>query len=347
MPSGSRLRHSAVLLLFLVIPSALFSQVGVVGRIIGNVRVAHGDFPDHPVLVSIETRGSAISSTFSDGQGRFGFYNLVANPYKIVVNDEAYERASVDVDLNPDNSPMSFVQVTLVPRANAKNDPLQGRVSGSNPTLVDSAEYLHQFPKKTLKEFEKGVDADHKGNADEAIEHYQKALGLSPNFYPAHNNLGTVYVSRKNFEGAKSEFEAALKSNQNDAQAYFNLANVFILLNQFADAEKYLNEGFRRGPDSAMGKFLLGTLDLRTQKLPEAEQVLQQAIKLDPSMPQPRLQLINLLLKEGRQTDAVEQLHSFLSAIPNSPFGPQARQILQRMETSNTQANKNQPAPKN
>ncbi|MGA8216397.1 MAG: hypothetical protein WB799_22595, partial [Candidatus Sulfotelmatobacter sp.] len=93
------------------------------GKIIGNVRVSRGDFPDHPVLVSVEMRGSVVSSTFTDGQGRFGFYNLLANPYKITVNDDAYEFFSVDVNLNPDNAPMNFVQVTLVPRADAKKDP--------------------------------------------------------------------------------------------------------------------------------------------------------------------------------------------------------------------------------
>jgi hypothetical protein len=143
-------------LISLVIASPLPAQVGLVGKIIGNVRVSRGDFPDHPVLTSVETRGSVVSSTFTDGQGRFGFYNLIANPYRITVNDEAFEPFTVNVDLNPDAAPMNLVQVTLVPRANAKKDPLPGRVAGSNPALVDSAEYNRQFPKKTVKEFRKG-----------------------------------------------------------------------------------------------------------------------------------------------------------------------------------------------
>ncbi len=81
----------------------------------------------------------------------------------------------------------------------AKKDPLPGRVEGSNPYLVDPAEYNRQFPKKTLKEFEKGVEADHQGKTDEAIEHYQKALSYSPNYYPAHNNLGSAYLTPPEF----------------------------------------------------------------------------------------------------------------------------------------------------
>ena len=78
------------------------------------------------------------------------------------------------------------------PRPGAKKDPLPGRVEGSNPYLIDPADYNRQFPKKTLKEFDKGVEADHQGKTDEAIEHYEKALSFSPNYYPAHNNLGSA-----------------------------------------------------------------------------------------------------------------------------------------------------------
>lgn len=348
MATGSRLLVWSVFLIFLVIPSPLYGQVSAFGKIVGNVRVSRADFPDHAVLVSLETRGSVISSAYTDGQGRFGFYALLANPYKVTVNDEAYEPFSVEVDVNPSNSPLNFVQVTLVPRANAKKDSLPGRVAGSNLALVDSAEYNRQFPKKTLKEFEKGVEADHKGNADDAIEHYLKALSYSPDFYPAHNNLGSVYLSRKNFEAAQNQFEAALKANQNDGQAYFNLANVCILTGQLSDAQNFLNDGLRRQPDSAMGKFLLGTLDIRAGKLPEAETALRQAVELDHSMAQPRLQLVNLFLKEGRKADAVDQLHAFLTAIPSSPFSSQAKQMLQRLETSAAPVGTNpQPAPQN
>jgi tetratricopeptide (TPR) repeat protein len=348
MATGFRLLAYSALLISLVIPNRLHAQASGAGKIIGDIRISRGDFPDHPVLVSLETRGSVISSAYTDSQGRFGFYDLIGNPYKVTVNDDAYELFSVNVDVNPANSPMNFVQVNLVLRTNAKKDPLPGRVAGSNPALIDSAEYNRQFSKKTLKEFEKGVEADHKGNADDAIQHYLKALSYSPDFYPAHNNLGSVYLSRKNFEAAQNQFEAALKANQNDGQAYFNLANVCILTGQLSDAQNFLNDGLRRQPDSAMGKFLLGTLDIRAGKLPEAETALRQAVELDHAMAQPRLQLVNLFLKEGRKADAVDQLHAFLTAIPSSPFSSQARQMLQRLETPATQAGVNpQPVPKN
>ena len=320
------------LLLSFVIPSRLCAQQNQLGRIIGNVRVVKGDFPAHPVLVSLEMRGSPIATAYCDDQGRFGFYSLVANSYRVSINDDAYEPASETTDVNPETSPMNFVQLTLVPRPNAKKDPLPGRVQGSNPYLIDPAEYYRQFPKKTVKEFEKGVEADHRGKSDDAIEHYEKALSYSANFYPAHNNLGSVYLGRQNFEGAQAQFEAALKANQNDVEAYFNLANVHLMTKGYSDAEREIKEGLQRRPDSAFGHFLEGLLYSRTGHLELAEKSLQSALQLDPKMPQAYLQLVNLYLQQKRTPEAIAELEAYLKACPDSPFSPKARESLKRLQ---------------
>jgi outer membrane protein assembly factor BamD (BamD/ComL family) len=49
-------------------------------------------------------------------------------------------------------------------------------------------------------------------------------------------------------------------------------------------------------------------------------------------MAQAQLQLVNLMLKQGRKQDAASQLRDFVGAFPDSPFGAQAKQLLQRLE---------------
>jgi tetratricopeptide (TPR) repeat protein len=334
MGKGSHALLRFALLASFAIPHQLPAQQTQLGKIIGTVRVLRGDFPAHPVLVHIEMRGSPISSAYCDDQGRFGFYALVANEYRISVDDDAYEPASETTELNPDVSPMNIVQITLVPRSNAKKDPLPGRVGGSNPYLVDPADYYRQFPKKTLKEFDKGVDADHQGKADEAIQHYEKALNYSPDFYPAHNNLGSVYLARGNFDGAKTHFDAALKANQNDVEAYFNLGNLFITTQHYPEAEHQIEEGLQRRPDSPFGHFLQGMLYSHTNRLELAEKSLQSALQLDPKMSQVYLQLVNLYLQQKRTPEAIAQLEAYLKAFPDSPLSPKARESLKRLQGS-------------
>jgi Tfp pilus assembly protein PilF len=307
-------------------------QPNQLGKIIGNVRVVRGDFPAHPVLISLDMRGTPIESAYCDNQGRFGFGGLVANQYTVSVNEDGYEPVRERTEVNPTTSSVNWVQITLVPRANAKKDPLPGRVEGSNPFLVDPAEYYRKFPKKTLKEFDKGVEADHQGKTDDAIQHYEKALSYSPNFYPAHNNLGSAYLARQNFDAAQTHLEAALRANQNDVEAYFNLANVLLLTQRYPEAEREVEEGLQRRPDSAFGHFLQGSVYSHTSRPELAEKSLQSALQLDPKMSQAYLQLVNLYVQQKRTPEAIAELEAYLKAFPDSPLSAKVRETLKRLQ---------------
>jgi tetratricopeptide (TPR) repeat protein len=312
-----------------LVPSLLAQQQ--LGRIIGQIRVSRGDFPPHSILVELQLRGSTINSVYADDQGRFGFYNLEGNPYHVLIHDEAFYPIDELAIVNPLTSPSNMVQVQLEPRQSKKQEPLQNRVTDSNPYIVDLAEYRHGFPKKAVNEFDKGVDADRQGKRDEAIRHYQKALRIAPGFYPAHNNLGSSYVSKSDFAAALQEFEQVIQLNQSDAAAYFNLSNVCMLLGQISKAREFLGEGLRRDPNSALGHFILGSLNFKTGMYAEAERALRQAIQISPVMAQPRLQLVNLFLQQGRKADAVAELHDFVTTFPDSAFASKAKQMLQQL----------------
>src|SRR6266852_9623306 len=116
MGRGWRAVVWSALLAFFVIPSQLSAQQNQLARIIGNVRVSRGDFPVHPVLISLEMRGTPIGSAYCDEQGRFGFSGLVANEYRVTVNDDSYDPYAEIVRVDPAAAPMNFVQLTLVPR---------------------------------------------------------------------------------------------------------------------------------------------------------------------------------------------------------------------------------------
>jgi tetratricopeptide (TPR) repeat protein len=316
----------------LVLPAQLPAQQNQLGKIIGSIRVLRGDFPAHPVLVSLEMRGSPVGNVYCDDQGRFGFYSLIANEYTVSVTEDAYERITSTIQVNPATSATNIVQLTLVPRPSAKSDPLPGRVEGSNPYLIDPAEYSRQFPKKTLQEFKKGVDADHKGMTDDAVQHYEKALSYTPEFYPAHNNLGLVYLGRQNFAAAQPEFEAVLKANQNDAEAYLNLGNVFLSTRRYTEAELEIAEGLQRRPDSAFGRFLQGSVYARTGRPELAEKSLLSALQIDPKMPQAYLQLANLYVQQKRTPDAIGELENYLKVFPDAPLSAKARDILKKLQ---------------
>ena len=327
-----RLFPGRLLPLALFLPGVLVAQVEQSGNITGEIRISKGDFPTHQILLELRLHGGTVNSGYADMQGHFGFDNLQGNTYHLVINDEAYDPVDEPVVVSP-YAPNAFVRITLRPRQPQKtDDPLGARALGVNPYLVDPADYNKRFPKRAVKEYARGVDAEHKGERDSAIAHYEAVLRIAPDYYPAHNNLGTLYLGKSDFKSAEAQFREAVRLDQSDAQAYFNLSNVLVLTQRYPEAETTLAAGLQRRPDSAFGYFLQGCLYGRTGKPAEAERSLQNAVRLDPKMAQAYLQLVNLYLRQNRRADAIVQLQAFLKDFPTATAAPKAQEMLNKLQ---------------
>src|SRR5581483_6120459 len=242
------------------------AQQQTLGSIVGHVRVTRGGAPPERILVTLEFRGATVQTVYTDSQGTYGFHTLPPNPYFVVINDDNYQPERREAEIVPSSlSPMVFVDFTLVPRnAQPEKASVPDKSNGANVNLTDVREYAAKFPKPALKEFKKGISADQDGNKDDAIKHYQKAVQIAPDFYEAHNNLGSDYLSKSDFPSARKEFSEAVRGNQSDSAGYFNLSNVCMLMGELPEAKNYLDEGMRRDPESPLGHFLLGSLDIKT-----------------------------------------------------------------------------------
>jgi tetratricopeptide (TPR) repeat protein len=275
-----------------------------------------------------------MDSAYADVEGHFHFENLPGGEYYLIINDDAFYPVSERVQVNPDVNPYTLVQITLNPKAEShKDDPLGPRASGGNPYLVDPADYNKRFPKQALKAYKRGLDAEHKGNSNEAISRYLDALKIAPDYYPAHNNLGSLYLGKSDFKSAENQFREAIRLDQNEAQAYFNLANVLMLTSRLTESEEAVTSGLQRRPDSAFGKFLEGTLLSRSADYDQAEKTLREALSLDPTVWQAHLQLVNVFLQQGRRDEAIVQLQTFLKSFPSVPAVPKAKELLLKLQS--------------
>jgi Flp pilus assembly protein TadD len=325
------------------LPSVLFAQQQELTNIVGQLRVIRGDFPSHQIMIQLLFRGSPLTSTYADTEGKFGFEGLVSGEYHIVINDADYDPVDERVIIHSDITANALAFLILRPRQNIpKADPIGSRTSGSNPFLVDPEDYNKHFPKKALKEYERGLDAERRGKGDDAIAHYRDALKIAPNYYPAHNNLGTLYLSRSDLASAEEQFQDAVRLDQNDPQAHFNLANVFLLKGQYKESEAAVATGLQRQPDSAFGRFLQGSLYGRTGNLPEAEKSLRTALRLDATMWQAHLQLVSVYLQQQRRQDAIAELQAFLKAFPLVSAAEKAKDLLQKLQGEATPARASQ-----
>jgi tetratricopeptide (TPR) repeat protein len=80
---------------------------------------------------------------------------------------------------------------------------------------------------EALAWFERGCALDTEASGwDAAIEAYEKALELEPDYADAYCNLGAVLYNKGNREAARRAFEACLALEAHHVEASFNLANV-------------------------------------------------------------------------------------------------------------------------
>jgi tetratricopeptide (TPR) repeat protein len=303
-----------------------------IGNIIGQIRMVDGNFPPERILVSLHGRGAIINSQYCDNDGKFGFYGLIANPYYIVIESEKYQPLRKQVILNPSVQQTMNLHVVLnpLPEKEARKSDLP--FSGGNPHLVRPSDYEKQFPRAAIKAFEAGMKAEKKGKVDEAIRHYEEAIRLAPDFYPAHNNLGVKYLSRGRLKDASKHFAEVIRLVPTDAQAYFNLGNVLLIGKQYREAMETIRDGLKRQPNSAFGNFLLGSVAARAGSLAEAEQTLLLARELDPHMPEILLELANVYLLTGRKKDAVRELAVFVREFPKSPLTPKVKGAIEKLQ---------------
>ena len=88
--------------------------------------------------------------------------------------------------------------------------------------LILYSELIHSRPGEAENYFLRGnIYADYRMN-DEAMEDYNKVLGLDPGHAQAYNNRGILFFAAGNFEAALADFEKAAELDGNLKEAQVN-----------------------------------------------------------------------------------------------------------------------------
>ena len=109
---------------------------------------------------------------------------------------------------------------------------------------------------------------NNKGEYDNAIEAYQKAIELNPKKDEAYNNMGIAYYSLGQFDEAIKALSMALHINSNKSLVYANLFELQLTQNQPFDQalEKKYIELFQNKKESFIEYEMLKILQNITHK---------------------------------------------------------------------------------
>lgn len=116
--------------------------------------------------------------------------------------------------------------------------------------------------------FNQGQDAHEKGDFKTAIELYQKALKIVPEFPEAEYQLGTVFLALNQTDDAEKAFQRAIELRVDWSLPMASLGAILVQKNQFAEAEKILTKAVELDEMNSPAFVALTDLRLKTKATP-------------------------------------------------------------------------------
>jgi protein O-mannosyl-transferase len=180
---------------------------------------------------------------------------------------------------------------------------------------------------------------EQQGRAPEALEQYQAAARIKPNYADAHNNAGVLLAKHRRYEEAIASFVAALAARPdfaevkgNIAQTYLNQAKDFASAGKVAEAKTAAEQALQAMPSNSEAHIVLGTLQARAGDLPSAITHFEAALRLKPDNAMTHFNLGKALANSGHIDAAREHFQEALRLKPG------ATPILQALESLPSQA---------
>ena len=104
-----------------------------------------------------------------------------------------------------------------------------------------------------------GIALKEQGKLEEAIEAYNKALAIKPDYAEAYNNMGNTLQEQGKLEEAIEAYNKALAIKPDYAEAYNNMGNALQEQGKLEEAIEAYNKALAIKPDYAEAQHCLFT----------------------------------------------------------------------------------------
>ncbi len=165
-----------------------------------------------------------------------------------------------------------------------------------------------------------------KGDAAKALQSFNDALALAPNYADARNNRGAAYVQLKQYSMAEADFLSVLSDDTyaNRTGVCFNLGSLYLALGNLGAAEENLRRA-TRGAGPVEAYLMLGQVEEKLGKIALAETAYRNAVARAPERTDVILALASFLDAHGQKDEARTLYRRVIELAPTSPDAQKAR----------------------
>jgi protein O-mannosyl-transferase len=143
------------------------------------------------------------------------------------------------------------------------------------------------------------------GNLDDAIAIYHKVLEIKPGTAEAHNNLGNVYRNMGRIDEAIEQYEIALSIKPDLVKAHYSLANILGEKGQIDEAIAHLRKTLEIDPRHAEAHYHLGRALHILEKIDEALAEYQKALEIAPNFADAHFNIGAVLYQQNHIPEAL------------------------------------------
>ena len=162
-----------------------------------------------------------------------------------------------------------------------------------------------------------GIALARQGKLAEAIQHYERVLQLRPGSAGTLNNLGAALAGQGKWAEAIQRFQQALQLNPDDAEVHNNLGKALAAQGKWAEATQHYERALQVKPDDVDAHYNLGRALAAQGKLAEAMQHYERALQLKPDYPEALNTLGIALARQGELAEAVQHFQRALQLKPD------------------------------
>jgi len=160
---------------------------------------------------------------------------------------------------------------------------------------------------RAITETNLAVALQAEGRIDEAIDHYQRAIALQPEYAPAYNNLGAALHAKGRHDEAIATYQQALRLRPDFPLAHYNLANALNDAGRPREAVEHFRIALQTISGSADVHNNLGIALMGEGKADDAIAEFRVAVQLEPESAASRRNLANALESVNRYDEAINE----------------------------------------
>jgi protein O-GlcNAc transferase len=176
---------------------------------------------------------------------------------------------------------------------------------------------ISEFPNEALLYNISGACYTRLGLLVTAVNHYQQALTIKPDYAEAHSNLGNRLKELGQLDMAIKHYEKALTINPDSAEVYYNLGNTLKELGQLDAAVKRYNQALNLTPNYVEAHYNLGNTLKKLGHLSAAAKQYSQVLAINPDYAQAHYNLGNTHKELSQFNAAVKHYEQALKINPN------------------------------